>query len=66
MRWCVVDFKKSTTIVPSDKWQPLQGLLAKWFHIQPSEIDDMLIDELLGWVDEANQQIDAQNKAIKD
>ena len=47
------------------QWQCLQGLLAKWFHIQPSEIDNMLVDELMGWVDEANKQIEAQNKQAK-
>lgn len=45
-----------------DQWQKMQGLLAKWFHIQPSEIDDMLIDEFISWIDEANAQIEAQNK----
>ncbi|WP_228127155.1 GpE family phage tail protein [Psychrobacter lutiphocae] len=57
------DFNSLTSIVPSSHWQSIQGLLAKWFHIQPSEIDAMTIDDLLGWVDEANRQIDAQNKS---
>lgn len=60
----VSDFNSLISIVPQDRWQSLQGLLAKWFHIQPSEIDGMLVDELLGWIDEANRQIEAQNKAI--
>ncbi|VXB84677.1 hypothetical protein ENHYD8BJ_90291 [Enhydrobacter sp. 8BJ] len=60
-----VDFNNLILVIPQDKWQSLQGLLAKWFHIQPSEIDDMLIDDFLGWVDEANAQIEAQNKAMK-
>ena len=47
------------------QWQSLQGLLAKWFHIQPSEIDNMFVDELMDWVDEANKQIEAQNKQAK-
>ncbi len=40
----------------------LQGLLAKWFHMQPSEINEMFIDDFIGWIDEANAQIEAQNK----
>lgn len=60
---CVSDFNSLISAVPSNQWQTLQGLLAKWFHIQPSEIDAMLVDDFLGWIDEANKQIDAQNKA---
>ncbi|WP_240365124.1 GpE family phage tail protein [Psychrobacter sp. KH172YL61] len=48
--------------MPTNQWQILQGLLAKWFHIQPSEIDEMVITDFIGWIDEANAQIAAQNK----
>ncbi len=51
-------------MIASNQWQPLQALLAKWFHTQPSEIDNMLVDEFIGWVDEANKQIEEQNKAV--
>lgn len=43
----------------------MQSLLAKWFHIQPSEMEAMTVDEFLAWVDEANAQIDRQNKAYE-
>ncbi|MFB2538808.1 GpE family phage tail protein [Acinetobacter sp. c3-l95] len=66
MRWCVSDFNSLISVVPTKQWQKLQGLLAKWFHIQPSEIDSMYVDDFLAWVDEANEQIQSQNKAIKD
>ncbi|ERL56134.1 GpE family phage tail protein [Psychrobacter aquaticus] len=48
-----------------DQWQSLQGLLAKWFHIQPGEINEMLIDDFMVWIDEANAQIESQNKQSK-
>ncbi|BBI68471.1 hypothetical protein PKHYL_26620 [Psychrobacter sp. KH172YL61] len=56
------DFQRLISVVPTNQWQILQGLLAKWFHIQPSEIDEMVITDFIGWIDEANAQIAAQNK----
>lgn len=42
-----------------------QALLAKWFHLQPSEIGTMWLDEFVAWVDEANAQIKVQAEAVK-
>lgn len=41
------------------------ALLARWFRMQPSEIDNLEIDDFALWVDMANQQIDAERRAIK-
>ena len=35
----------------------MQALLARWFRMQPSEIDQLTVPELLDWVDQANEQI---------
>lgn len=43
----------------------LQGLLAKWFYMQPSEIDELTVTDFIGWIDEANTQIEAQNKSVQ-
>ena len=37
----------------------MAALLARWFRFQPSEIDDLTIDELLDWCKSAGEQIDA-------
>ncbi|WP_434353512.1 GpE family phage tail protein [Psychrobacter sp. HD31] len=57
------DFCSLTKVVNADDWMSFNALLAKWFHTQPSEIDDMTVIDFIGWVDEANKQIEAQNKA---
>ncbi|MEX3690086.1 hypothetical protein AB3X91_03525 [Paraburkholderia sp. BR14263] len=44
-----------------DEIKKLSGLLAKWFRFQPSEIDDLTIDEFIGWCETACEQIDAAN-----
>lgn len=41
------------------------GLLAKWFHTQPSEMEAMLVSDFISWVDEANTQIENQNQALE-
>ena len=52
--------------MPMDErlWEAL-GLLAKWFHFQPSEIGELGFDEFDRWVKLAVKQIDAQNKAYR-
>jgi hypothetical protein len=43
-------------IAESDLWRAA-GLLARWFRFQPSEIDDLTVDEFKRWVEVASEQI---------
>ncbi|MBO1856851.1 GpE family phage tail protein [Burkholderia cenocepacia] len=45
--------------------QEIAGLLARWFRFQPSEIDDLSVDELLDWAKTAGAQIDAAAEHTK-
>ena len=42
-----------------------RSLLAKWFHMQPSEIQELELTEFTEWVDDAVEQIEARARAIK-
>lgn len=37
-----------------------QGLLARWFRFQPSEIDELDSDDLEMWLDQAEEQIKSE------
>jgi len=39
------------------------GLLARWFRMQPSEIDGLEVDEFRWWCEEAVRQSRAANGA---
>lgn len=41
------------------------AMLAKWFHFQPEQIDRLTLVDFYSWVEQANQQIAAQNLAAK-
>jgi hypothetical protein len=49
---------------PDDIWEA-QGLLAKWFGFQPSEMADLELTDFERWVDLAVEQIKARQKAMK-
>lgn len=49
---------------PGEIWDA-QGLLAKWFGFQPSEIADLELADFERWVDLAVEQIKARQKAMK-
>lgn len=38
-----------------------QGLLARWFRWQPSELDGLEVVDLEGWLDTASEQIRQAN-----
>lgn len=42
-----------------------QALLAKWFGMQPSEINNLDVIEFTEWVDDAIAQIEERARAIK-
>ncbi|MBS9433872.1 MULTISPECIES: GpE family phage tail protein [Photorhabdus] len=37
-------------------------MLARWFRFQPSEIDNLALDEFECWLNEANTQIKRENE----
>lgn len=42
---------------------PAEGLLARWFRFQPSEIDRLTVEAFCDWVDEAARQVKRENDA---
>lgn len=42
-----------------------RSLLAKWFGMQPSEINDLDVIEFTEWVEDAIAQIEERARAIK-
>lgn len=59
-------FKSCSAPALSDKelWEAF-GLLAKWFHFQPSEIYEMEWSEFEGWVMQASAQAQAAARAYQ-
>lgn len=45
---------------PKVLWQAM-ALLARWFRFQPTEIDDLAMDDFERWLEEANIQIGQEN-----
>ncbi|MBG6248260.1 GpE family phage tail protein [Candidatus Symbiopectobacterium endolongispinus] len=38
-----------------------QALLARWFRFQPSELNELDLDEFEGWLEIASEQIKREN-----
>ncbi|MCC8464643.1 GpE family phage tail protein [Photorhabdus bodei] len=57
------DFSKLSDWIREIKtvWQA-SAMLARWFRFQPSEIDNLALDEFECWLNEANTQIKRENE----
>lgn len=42
-----------------------RSLLAKWFHMQPSEIRELELTEFTEWVNDAVEQIEERARAMR-
>lgn len=54
---CRSPFVSSWGVIPEATLWEGMALLARWFRFQPSEIDALSLEELVGWMEQAGEQI---------